>query len=255
MAGDHRTAARLRHVADEQAGPAVERARVARQPLEIVEQLRRAPVAVAREAHHLPVWAVDRERDAAGEAASCVGADGARGERGRRAVTAPNSILAGGDTFLAASRAADGTWPAHRPLLWNSYLRLPQTRWRGAAAGGRKLSCAVSSAAALTNRSRKYQVDLERPRRSQRDGEQGRAEEKDQGRAAERTNRPNGFGEGAAPATEFSASSREPSASVASAATVMGSPDRHGESVPPRRPRRLLASARRRARGSRPCTA
>ena len=70
VAGDHRTAARLRHVADEEAGPAVERPRVARQPLEIVEQARMSPIAVAREPHHLPVGAVDRKRDAAGKTAS-----------------------------------------------------------------------------------------------------------------------------------------------------------------------------------------
>src|SRR5271167_1715797 len=43
---------------------------------------------------------------------------------------------------------------------------------------------------------------LERPCRSQRDGEQGRAEQEDQGRAAERTNRPDGIGKGATPASK-----------------------------------------------------
>ena len=43
MAGEHGSAARLRHVADEKSGPAVKRARVARQPLEIVEEARGCP--------------------------------------------------------------------------------------------------------------------------------------------------------------------------------------------------------------------
>ena len=81
MAGDHRAAARLRHVAHEQPRPAVKRPRVAGQPLEIIEQLRRAPIAIAREPHHLPVRAVDGQRDAAGHAPSGIGADGAGGER------------------------------------------------------------------------------------------------------------------------------------------------------------------------------
>ena len=59
MAGDHRAAARLRHVADEETRPAVEATRVARQVLEIVEQARMSPIAVAREPHHLPVGAAD----------------------------------------------------------------------------------------------------------------------------------------------------------------------------------------------------
>ncbi len=83
MAGQHRTAARLRHVSDKETRPAVERAGVARQPLQIIEELRGAPIAVAREPHHLPVGAVDGKRDGTGEAALGVGADRARGERSR----------------------------------------------------------------------------------------------------------------------------------------------------------------------------
>ena len=59
MAGDHRTAAGLRHVADEETRPAVEAARVARETLKKVEQARMSPIAVAREPHHLPVRTAD----------------------------------------------------------------------------------------------------------------------------------------------------------------------------------------------------
>ncbi len=84
MAGEHRSATRLRHVADEEPGPAVERARVACQPLEIIEEARVAPIAVAGEPHHLPVGAVDRQRRAAGETTFGVAADRAGGERSGR---------------------------------------------------------------------------------------------------------------------------------------------------------------------------
>jgi hypothetical protein len=46
--------------------------------------LRRPPIAVAREPHHLPIGAIDRERDATRKAAFRVGAYGARSERRRR---------------------------------------------------------------------------------------------------------------------------------------------------------------------------
>ena len=52
MTGDHRPAARLRHVADEEARPAVEATRVACQTLEIVEQAGMSPIAIAREPDH-----------------------------------------------------------------------------------------------------------------------------------------------------------------------------------------------------------
>src|SRR5262245_58851877 len=47
LAGAHRSAPRLRHVADEQPRPAVQRARVARQSFEIFDEARVAPVAIA----------------------------------------------------------------------------------------------------------------------------------------------------------------------------------------------------------------
>ena len=52
--------------------------------LEELDHVRMAPVAVARQPHHLPGLAVDRQRHAAGEAALGVEADGARRHRRRR---------------------------------------------------------------------------------------------------------------------------------------------------------------------------
>ena len=77
VAGDHRAAARLRHVADQQAGPA-DRRRFVGEAFEELDQLGMAPVAVARQPHHLPGRPVDRQRLAAGEAAVGVVADRAR---------------------------------------------------------------------------------------------------------------------------------------------------------------------------------
>ncbi len=85
VAGQHRAAARLRHVADQQAVAPADLRRLVGEALEEFDQVRMAPVAVARQPHHLPGLAVDRQRDAAGEAAVGVVADRARRERrGRR---------------------------------------------------------------------------------------------------------------------------------------------------------------------------
>ena len=82
MAGDHWAAAGLRHVADQEAGPAVEGARVARQSLEIVEQPRMTPIAVTRKPHHLPIGPIDGKRDATSQATLGVRADGTSREWG-----------------------------------------------------------------------------------------------------------------------------------------------------------------------------
>ena len=84
MAGDHWSAARLRHVADKKPRPAIKGACVARKPLEKIEQPRIAPVAVAGEPHHLPVRAVDGKRHAASEASFGIRAYRASCERRRR---------------------------------------------------------------------------------------------------------------------------------------------------------------------------
>ena len=83
VAGEHRPAARLRHVADQQAGPVRHLRHLRGEPLHERDQLRMAPVAVARQPHHLPGPAVDRQRDAAGEAALGIEADRARLHVGR----------------------------------------------------------------------------------------------------------------------------------------------------------------------------
>ena len=82
MAGQHRAAARLRHVADEQARPAVHGRRVARQALDVVDEDGQAPLAVAGEPHGLPVGAVGGKLHGAGHAAAAVEADGLRCEGG-----------------------------------------------------------------------------------------------------------------------------------------------------------------------------
>jgi hypothetical protein len=92
VSGDHRTAARLRHVSDEKPRPTIERAHIARQPLEIIEQARIAPIPVAREPHHLPIGTVDWERDAARQAAFGIGADRARLKRRGRGHGAKQSF-------------------------------------------------------------------------------------------------------------------------------------------------------------------
>ena len=84
VAGQHRAAARLRDVADEHARPAVDGRHLFGETLEEGDQRRVAPVAVARQPHHLPGRAVDRQRLGAGEAAVRVEADRARLQVGRR---------------------------------------------------------------------------------------------------------------------------------------------------------------------------
>ena len=87
MAGEHRAAARLRHVAHEQPVPAGLR-RLRGEPLEELHQVGMAPVAVAREPHHLPGRAVDRQRHGARETALGIEADGARLQIRRRGLAA-----------------------------------------------------------------------------------------------------------------------------------------------------------------------
>ena len=58
-------------------------------------ELRMAPVAIARQPHHLPGLAVDRQRDGAGETALGVEADRARLQAAPASRLRPNSSLAG----------------------------------------------------------------------------------------------------------------------------------------------------------------
>jgi hypothetical protein len=78
MAERQRTAARLRHVADQDALPAGRLGGERREPLQELDQFRMAPIAIARQPHHLPVRAVDRQLDAALQTAARVVADGHR---------------------------------------------------------------------------------------------------------------------------------------------------------------------------------
>ena len=60
--GEHRTAARLRHVADQDPGPAGILVGLGRQPLQQRDHVGMRPVAIARQPHHLPGVAGDRQR-------------------------------------------------------------------------------------------------------------------------------------------------------------------------------------------------
>ena len=74
VAGAHRTAAWLGHVADQQPGQPSACAASAK-PLDEGDQLRVAPVTVARQPHRLPGRTVDRQGRAAGETALGIAAD------------------------------------------------------------------------------------------------------------------------------------------------------------------------------------
>ena len=84
MPGDHRPAARLRDIADQQAGPAIDRGHPPGKILQIGDQIRVAPFAVAVEPHHLPGLAIDRQRLGPCQTALGIGADGPRLQVGGR---------------------------------------------------------------------------------------------------------------------------------------------------------------------------
>ena len=94
MAGEHRPAARLRHVADQYSGPAGILVRLIRQPLHQRDHVGMGPVAVARQPHHLPGVAVDRQSLRACDAAMGVEAEHARRHR-RRQHLASEQFLGG----------------------------------------------------------------------------------------------------------------------------------------------------------------
>src|SRR4029079_15655699 len=84
MSGNHGAATRLRHVANEKSWPSIKIARIGSKALKKIEQSGMAPVAVAREPHHLPVRTVDWKRDTSCEASSRVGTNRPRGKWSRR---------------------------------------------------------------------------------------------------------------------------------------------------------------------------
>ena len=75
VAGEGGPAARLADVSDENAGPAGILVRMHRQPLEKRDRLGMAPIAVARQPHHLPGVAIHRHLRGTGDAALGVLAD------------------------------------------------------------------------------------------------------------------------------------------------------------------------------------
>ena len=90
--GQHRPAARLGDVADQEPGPAGLRRQLLRQPLEQGDQEGVAPGAIARRAHDLPVRSVGGQRDAALQAAPLVGADRLRRSRRRRRLASEHAL-------------------------------------------------------------------------------------------------------------------------------------------------------------------
>ncbi len=78
VAGQHRAAARLGNVADQNAVPDAFGLRLAREALEEGDHRRISPHAIARQAHDLPGLAVDGERLGSGKTAARVEADRAR---------------------------------------------------------------------------------------------------------------------------------------------------------------------------------
>jgi len=72
MAADHRPTTRLRHVANEKSRPTIEIAGIGSKALKKIKQPGMAPVAIAREPHHLPMGAIDGKGYRPCKAASCV---------------------------------------------------------------------------------------------------------------------------------------------------------------------------------------
>src|SRR5262245_40467753 len=102
MSGEHRPSARLGHVADQETGPA-DRSRVFGEPLQIGDEARMSPIAVAREAHDLPIPPAHWKRHGAGETTSRIGADRGGGKRGRGRGGAEERL--GGRLRVLASRS------------------------------------------------------------------------------------------------------------------------------------------------------
>ena len=92
MAAHHRTAARLRHVADQEAGPRPGLRGPGAEPLQEMDEVGMPPVAVAGKPHHLPGRAVDGQRRRAGDAAVGIEADHL-GRPGARQHLAPEHFL------------------------------------------------------------------------------------------------------------------------------------------------------------------
>ena len=83
MSREHRTAAGLRHIADENSRPMTDAWHLLRETFEKGEQRRMSPIAVARKPHHLPSGTVDGQRLAARKAAARIKSDRAGGQSRR----------------------------------------------------------------------------------------------------------------------------------------------------------------------------
>ena len=129
VAGQHRSAARLGNVADQNAVPYPFRLRLAREALEEGDHRRVPPHAVARQAHHLPGLAVDRQRLRAGEATAPVGADRAGLSLGRR--HRPAEYFLGGQPRVGGIGERGQGLGVERPLVLRG-------SGRGASDGGKR---------------------------------------------------------------------------------------------------------------------
>ena len=118
MAGQHRAAARLRQIADEQPVPAVVLLRRVGKLLHQTDQLGMTPIAVARQPHRLPGRTIDRQCHCAREATARIRADGTRLQQ--------RGIFGGAEQLLRRRSVAFRT---ARPVQW---LRPPPHRpgWR-----------------------------------------------------------------------------------------------------------------------------
>ena len=106
MPGQHRSASRLRDVADEQPGPARFGGKLRRQALQKRDQDRMAPRAVARRTHDLPIRSVGRQGHRAAETSPLVSADRPRRARGRRHLAAEQHLRRVGWRLSDHHRAA-----------------------------------------------------------------------------------------------------------------------------------------------------
>ena len=129
------------------------------QSLQQFHQLGMAPVAVARQPHHLPVLAIDRQRLAAGEAALGVEADRARRQRARpwsRGRTIPWRRVWDRWDWRAAAAASDRRCPCPVPKPASMPAR-PRTARRS-----RTDRAGISRQAIVAEHSRKHGGDAAR---------------------------------------------------------------------------------------------
>ena len=139
VAGDHGPTARLRISPTRSPGQPLMPGR-AGQPLQKVHQARMTPVPVARQAHHLPGFAVDRKAGSARDAAFGIAADGQWLQR-RRLVLAPEKLLGRNLGVIRVARAAAGaSGPGSRRPAPSLGRRRNQARRRAGRQAGESSS-------------------------------------------------------------------------------------------------------------------